>query len=1313
MAKKGVSGDGAMVYPVFIDTNLDTHLALIVSDTDAVSDLKKKIIVEHPRCFPTIGKIEVHALQVKRKGHFYHLSDSILVQNAFGGAKKSWFLHVDASSSEHQSLKQHLTKPDNCNQLALPWVTDSPSNSRHDVLVDISAKRLSHCHDSSSLQPGQRVPGVDGSSQGGSCREIPKYVETEDRYINVNHRKTVYSDSNKRSAIAVQRDDVGSERIISKKRIRDVRRDSSLDGASESGPAAKKKRKTERNENSGKAFEKDNVLIPTTNDVTSKAYSSNLETYPLEQGKGRNAITDGLFAEALDDGHLSTISISENKRMKRNGKRKSAKPIDQRVTVGPNVQEADEKRTLKEKVEIFHNRPDKVSGVAVIPEKNIQHGPLSKPSGFSQKKKAREQVQEVFEGTKALCSTMRGSSKEVFPTPLIEELHNLKKNDNRSAHNNVGFDNQSFEGDQFDKFEQDKEMSLSHDPEVKLLERNRHVYQGDKDKEPLRASKLSDPKGAKESENTGVGKRKKKKKAKKSAAINDDESVLKVVKKRVNCVSISGPIPAFGGHLIDETRKDEIILSHNEGKDILEKKATDASPVGADRDADKVIGTEAEFSLPTETNISQRNPENMNGKSRKKLDNTSGSRMRKKSAKVSAAINEDESVVKQENNAPSAAEKEENILSHTDRKELSEEKSIEESQMTAGRESDILIGNDAELLLPIETNRILDEEDVKVKSKECENTNGNKRKKKVKKSAARDENALAVEHANEAVIDTTSDVPNPASDGCLIEKLEKDESVLIYTESTGIPAEKSMDASHRVPDRESDDVIVSEAETLLPGETNKYQENVNEKSRSRRKKSQISTAKSSQGFPTQEPEGVVDHLQLNQVDRNQEYAPSLDTGLDKKAKRNQKAHSDLPCKDEEVGRQEFRTINANMRDIRKLTILDTTSKTMKITGAATSKTSGLEQSAGLELEPEKGNGIEHVSSLSEKISKDVCLSEVPPSLVLENVVDVSNREGEGIDFKQYFVPDQRHTEVAPTNMVKEVRKSKRFMKAKMNTKKLDVPSVGTSPDQQKSLLSPENHGDGTSQMKNFTSTQSQRPLSKVENTEVVISSKKSPEVSVDEMKAPNSHHIDQFKTPKKVRQAEVAIVSRANRSAPATKGNKGSLVGSSSSSESSDRSRRGMVNNRRDLSLDQSNMAVGKTVARNTGEVVNNSQCTKSLLATPGAIFGDDSSNSSADDNVTVNSDASTRTPSDKSSSSELEGESDSSLDSGRNGSYASKRKGARNHLVDSQSSAIKNKTIDEILRSSSRFKKAKLTASQLNEDTESVEFVPDSQANP
>ncbi|QHN81502.1 hypothetical protein HN51_058276 [Arachis hypogaea] len=82
---------------VFIDTNLDTHLAVLVSDHDTVSDLKERILSEHPSCFPKLGQIQIHAMKVKRKGYFYHLSDSMFVKSAFYGFNKSWFLSVDAS----------------------------------------------------------------------------------------------------------------------------------------------------------------------------------------------------------------------------------------------------------------------------------------------------------------------------------------------------------------------------------------------------------------------------------------------------------------------------------------------------------------------------------------------------------------------------------------------------------------------------------------------------------------------------------------------------------------------------------------------------------------------------------------------------------------------------------------------------------------------------------------------------------------------------------------------------------------------------------------------------------------------------------------------------------------------------------------------------------------------------------------------------------------------------------------------------------------------------------------------------------------
>ncbi|KAI3996466.1 hypothetical protein MKX01_001304 [Papaver californicum] len=82
-------------HTVFIDTNLDTHLALIITNSDTVLHLKKKLMSEHFHCFPMLGKIDVNAIKVKRKKCIYHLSDSMFVKSVYDGVKGTWFLYVD------------------------------------------------------------------------------------------------------------------------------------------------------------------------------------------------------------------------------------------------------------------------------------------------------------------------------------------------------------------------------------------------------------------------------------------------------------------------------------------------------------------------------------------------------------------------------------------------------------------------------------------------------------------------------------------------------------------------------------------------------------------------------------------------------------------------------------------------------------------------------------------------------------------------------------------------------------------------------------------------------------------------------------------------------------------------------------------------------------------------------------------------------------------------------------------------------------------------------------------------------------------
>ncbi|KAJ6323576.1 hypothetical protein OIU76_010974 [Salix suchowensis] len=159
--------------------------------------------------------------------------------------------------------------------------------------------------------------------------------------------------------------------------------------------------------------------------------------------------------------------------------------------------------------------------------------------------------------------------------------------------------------------------------------------------------------------------------------------------------------------------------------------------------------------------------------------------------------------------------------------------------------------------------------------------------------------------------------------------------------------------------------------------------------------------------------------------------------------------------------------------------------------------------------------------------------------------------------------------------------------------------------------------------------------------------------------------------------------------------------------------------------------------------VGNSSQRRKSLIGKSGTIFQDDNYENSAEDR-TDSSDSSTRTPDNSLSSDYSDGESSSDFSSSQNvnkvilvikggfcnsflningvlvkssyffGNYRLKsREGGGKNFKKPLSSGL---TLEKILRSSSGYKKAKLTVSQSqHEDTESepVDFVPDSQANP
>ncbi|XP_030496688.2 uncharacterized protein LOC115712537 [Cannabis sativa] len=127
---------------VFIDTSLDTHFAMVVSELHTVSDLKGKIEKEHRLCFTNVGEIVVHALKVKRLGKLYYLPDYMLVSDAFDKAKKTWFLSVDASFVKKHHQEQLLQNPDS-NNLLLTCYGFNTNTSQFDQVAN-RKRKLEH-----------------------------------------------------------------------------------------------------------------------------------------------------------------------------------------------------------------------------------------------------------------------------------------------------------------------------------------------------------------------------------------------------------------------------------------------------------------------------------------------------------------------------------------------------------------------------------------------------------------------------------------------------------------------------------------------------------------------------------------------------------------------------------------------------------------------------------------------------------------------------------------------------------------------------------------------------------------------------------------------------------------------------------------------------------------------------------------------------------------------------------------------------------------------------------------------------------------
>ncbi|KAJ6813350.1 uncharacterized protein M6B38_143580 [Iris pallida] len=169
--------------PLFVDTNLGTHMALPVSPEITAGDLKSdcvgtayctrplsvvnsinaKLVQEHMSCFMNLGEIKVQKLMVKRKSNFYLLTDVMPIKSAFQGLSGTWFLQMHASRLEVPRLDKvlpvqeplnllsshNLSRNNLCefqtteyreNQHAVPNVSDDTTSSQSEAIITLSDK---------------------------------------------------------------------------------------------------------------------------------------------------------------------------------------------------------------------------------------------------------------------------------------------------------------------------------------------------------------------------------------------------------------------------------------------------------------------------------------------------------------------------------------------------------------------------------------------------------------------------------------------------------------------------------------------------------------------------------------------------------------------------------------------------------------------------------------------------------------------------------------------------------------------------------------------------------------------------------------------------------------------------------------------------------------------------------------------------------------------------------------------------------------------------------------------------------------------
>lgn len=1207
-------------YTAFVDTSLGTHLAMMISSSDTVADLKKKIVQEHFQLFPGIGEIKVLSLQVKCQGHFYHLPDAMLVFSAYEGSKRHKFLFVDASSSKEHDREQKSSEPDNTKHIQLDNSDELPPESG----LAAKKQKTEHNEDEVSGSRHMKKSSLDHQIETAvvdAGKSIPIMMEIRDK--DVNGELCMTSDMY-RSDMAAALKTSQSEPAVEKSLSLGV--DKNVRDHSHSGRRKK---------------------------VTKLA--------TCMTDKQENISVTNAAPEQLKDDQLVT-SLGSKKRKKRR-ERTSLIPSDRAaIPESTSIQNIEKEKIFKGNLETGCMSVDKLSDLTIVPGEGVQPETFQRPSVLSHKGIGSDIIGKVLEVSKRACSLEGNVDGKISPVDQTPELGADSKTSSMKLQASVMKDSASpaiIGPNDMSKVssqvhdenihlgtldsvalltdEQGQgDIKLNQDREVMPSESCKALDEGDANRTNEASTLMPkptatiEPMGNVTSDGT---KRNKKKRAKKKAAAMQTDSVAELTNMAGANLS-DGPNLDVKEHNIDKTDKDECTLRKvkSEQTDRVEEERGLSGNVDPQGKASECLKPRdcAEAEVPTKPVVHSSELLRLN--EAMDVGNSTGKKKKRKMEKSAAKVQGVSKVVSDLNNdcGISLSVQDVNFSNQSD----SQMPGMGTDQNTAiFGDKRLSVEQENMMSLPSGSKQHMGETDINInqsanasmlpKAQDVKSANRRKKKRTVKSGI------INQDGSEEKLVDTVngrSAFPDSPANN-FADETKNSLSILSQNVCKDASRDESTDTSVLGARREGDEVIHYEARTEV-GLSHDDRGDDGKNGRPVCNDSINSVVDGIHDLPVETQTNEVQGLQQNQSGKLKEN----DCNLDEKAKKKKKKKKNQFSASENLSTSE---IKEQSNVIEELAVSDNKTKGKDIPSHA-AKTSRLAkkgtvvQSIAPVAELEKNPGTES-SPNHEHAPKDTNPSQVPSKGRPENEVDnvkTAKCKDERINFRHYFVLGQHQDKVSSPVKVKQ---------------KLPKPKGK----QEKHHVVAENKLDSS------------------ENHQIRYKS--------------DGRNIDD---------------NRVGESASSDENNKGLFCGNKNTLRAAEHGLK----------------------APSVGDVLNNSGQKKSSLFTPRLVFRLDVSESSSDENQIINSDASTRAPSDSSSSSGyLVGESELSPDSKRNGSVnATSHGGAVGNMLDAKSSGPQQMSMDMVLRSSSRFKKAKLAASQSQAgDTGSqpVDFVPDSQA--